>query len=381
MDKQNDQRTFRFPMIAFPWALATAFVLLIGWFRNINLLLLFGYLLAAIPLLNALAAGKPLRGLRAKRRIARPIYAGLPCAVSVQVIPAGAVRLGVRIEDVGPAHRLNWFLVRLEREGRTFRGQVVISQRGRYLWGPLLAWSGYPFGLVYRRVELTPAEEVVVLPRLGRLHRGLFRRHLRSAASDQDRRWRQPRRHAAAQEQFHGLRPYRAGDNPRAVHWRTSARRGEWMVREFEDLPGENLLLIFDPLLPGANSQRDFEAAVSLAATIAAEWRSDHGGRLIVVVANDDPVMLDGAAGSVHVRRVLEGLAVVEPLSSHGNFAAVLDRLKAAPSAAVVVVGVGRGDIADAARHALGRPVAYFDAARLADLDFYEPPADPMWKQ
>ena len=98
-------------------------------------------------------------------------------------------------------------------------------------------------------------------------------------------------------------------------------------------------------------------------------------------MADDDPVMLDGAVGSVHVRRVLEELAVVEPLSSHGNFTALLDRLKTVPAAAVVVVGAGRGDIADAVRNALGRPVAYLDAARPADLDFYEPPVDPMWKQ
>ena len=94
-----------------------------------------------------------------------------------------------------------------------------------------------------------PAEEVVVLPRLGRLHRGLFRRLLWTTAADADRRRRLPRRHPAAQDQFHGLRPFRSGDNPRSVHWRTSARRGEWMVREFEDLPGDNLVLVFDPAL------------------------------------------------------------------------------------------------------------------------------------
>jgi uncharacterized protein (DUF58 family) len=373
MVKNADKWTLRLPIIAFPWAIATVFVLLIGWYRNINLLLLLGYLLAAIPLLNALAAGRPLRGLAARRRIAQPIYVGLPCAVSIQITPTKGPSLGVRVEDGGPAHRLNWFVDRLEREGRTFRGQVVLSRRGRYRWGPVLASSGYPFGLFYRRKELTTAEDVVVLPRLGRLNRGLFRRMLRSAASDQDRRWRQPRRHAAAQEQFHGLRPFRAGDNPRAVHWRTSARRGEWMVREFEDVPSENLLLVFDPVTP-ANGQEAFEAAVSLAATIAAEWRSDHGGRLIAVVADDDPILLDGPAGSAHARRVLERLAVVEPLSSHGNTAALLDRLAAAPSAAIVVVGSGRSELASVVGNALRRRVTYMDAATLAELDFYEPP-------
>ncbi len=112
------ERSTRLPILLLPWSLAAAFVLLIGWFRNINLLVLLGYLLAAVPLLNLLAAAWPLRGLRARRRIARPIYAGVPCAVSVRVAPtSGRVRLGVRIEDTGPDHRLSWFVGRLEREG------------------------------------------------------------------------------------------------------------------------------------------------------------------------------------------------------------------------------------------------------------------------
>jgi uncharacterized protein (DUF58 family) len=373
MDKNADKWTTRLPIIAFPWALATAFVLLIGRFRNINLLMLLGYLLAAVPLLNALAAGWPLRGLRARRRIARPIYAGLPCAVSIQIAPTDGVRLGIRIEDVGPAHRLNWFIDRLERDGRSFRGQVVLSQRGRYRWGPVVASSGYPFGLVYRRKELTPAEEILVLPRLGRLHRGLFRRLLRSAASDQDRRWRQPRRHAAAQEQFHGLRPFRTGDNPRSVHWRTSARRGEWMVREFEDIPSENLLLVFDPTI-SVGGEDAFEAAVSLAATIAAEWRGERGGRLIAVTAGHDPVILDGPSSSAHIRRVLERLAVVEPLTSDATSAVLLERLTVVPSAAIVVVSAGRSRLADVLRQTLRRPLASLDATALGALDFYEAP-------
>ncbi len=192
----------------------------------------------------------------------------------------------------------------------------------------------------------------------------------------------QPRRHPAAQDQFHGLRPFRPGDNPRAVHWRTSARRGEWMVREFEDLPGENLLLVFDPVLEGDGGRErfsrerldDFEAAVSLAATIAMEWRGDRGGRLVAAVAGADSAVLDGPCGPAHARRVLERLAVVEPLGSAAADAALLGRLAEVSCAGVVVVAAGRSRLADGLRQALQRPVACLDAQALHDLDFYEPP-------
>ncbi len=358
------------------WMLATVFVLGVGLFRNINLLVLLGCFLVVIPLLSLRAASRMVRGLHARRRIVQPVYAGASCTVTVQVAPADSpARLGVRIEDAGPSHQLQWFADRLAREGQTFRGRVELPKRGRYAWGPVTAVSGYPFGLVHRRRIVAPAEEVIVLPRLGRLHRGRLRTLLWSRAAEAERRRLRPRRHAAAQDQFHGLRPFRAGDNPRAVHWRTSARRGEWMVREFEDFPGEDLLLVFDPTVDEPKVAADaFEAAVSLAATIVSEWRGDRGGRLIAVAAGPGAEVLDGPCGPRHAVRVLERLAVVEPRPAAA--ADWLPQLTAFPNAAAVVVAAGRTTLAGPLRQALQRPVLALAATALRDFDFYEPPEE-----
>ena len=96
----------------------------------------------------------------------------------------------------------------------------------------------------------------------------------------------------------------------------------------------------------------------------------------MAVVAGEDPEVLDGPSGPAHARRVLERLAVVEPLASPSASASRLAGRgwRALPSAAVVVVGVGRGRLADMLHKALQRPVACLDAAALDELDFYEPP-------
>ena len=106
------------------------FVLLIGWFRTINLLVLLGYLMVGMLLLNALAAARILRNLQVRRRIAQPIYAGAPCTTSIQFWSSRGDRLGVPLRRRGPAHRLSWFVDRLERDGRLLRGQVVLSRPG-----------------------------------------------------------------------------------------------------------------------------------------------------------------------------------------------------------------------------------------------------------
>src|SRR5205085_1363497 len=125
------------------------------------------------------------------------------------------------------------------------------------------AVSAYPFGLAQRRVRLRAEQYVVILPRLGRLHRGRLRRFLRPVGLAHAPARRQALRHPTAQAEFHGLRAFRNGDSPRSIHWRTSARCGELMVREFEDVPTDNLVLVVDP----ANGP-GLEDAVSLAATI-----------------------------------------------------------------------------------------------------------------
>src|SRR5262249_58416139 len=119
-----------------------------------------GCLLLALLPINLFLAGRRLRGLRARRRVPQPIFAGTPFAIEVEVTsPRGKV-LGVRIEDRGEAHQAAWFLPRLGRgEVVWLRRDLTLPRRGRYAWAALRAWSGYPFGLASRQALLTAPEE------------------------------------------------------------------------------------------------------------------------------------------------------------------------------------------------------------------------------
>lgn len=357
------------------WLATTAALIVLALFKNINLLALLGYVMLAAWVLSLPAAGRGLARLRVRRRVAGPVYAGMPCAVRVTVVNEGRrPALGLRLEDRGPHHALTWFVSRLECGGRrTLRGEVVLPQRGRYAWDPLIAASAAPLGLVVRRILAVPAEEIIVLPRMGWLHRGRFREYLRSRSPRNDRvRIRQLQRHRAAQDEFHGLRGFRPGDSPRSIHWRTSARLGELMVREYEDVPSDNLILVLDPSPAGAPDDAvRLEAAVSLAATICREWCRRKGDRLVAAVVGPDPQVLDGVTSSAHARRVLEALAVVG--AGAAGAPALLARLAAVPlpPAAVVLVATGPSALPGALERALNRPVTCLDASDLSAQDFY----------
>jgi uncharacterized protein (DUF58 family) len=358
------------------WLLLAVGMLGVAVYKGINLLLLLACLLLMVGCVNAFVAGRPLRRLRARRWIAGPVFAHTPTTVDVEVSNPGRTALAaVGLEEHGPGHELSWFLPRL-RGGETlrFRREVVPPHRGRYRWEPLRAVCGYPLGLVRRERALTADEALVVLPRLGWVHRARLRRFLPPAGLVQEWSRQSLRRDPAAQSEFHGLRVFRSGDSPRWIHWRTSARLGELMVREFEDAPGEDLIVVLDLSPPEA------EAAISLAATVCWEWCRQTGHRLVLAVCGGEVVVLDGPSGREHALRLLECLALQQPAPAPDR-GLLLARLteKPLPRAPVLLIGPGAAGRAAQLEQSLQRPVAPVNVDSLDDLDdldFYERPPD-----
>ncbi len=384
MNVAAERRWFPLPTVG-RYFLLVAFVMLgLGVHRRINLLMLLADALLVTALLNILAARRSVSHLRGRRRIGEWLFARTPCAVEVQVSnPSSRARSQLCIEDGGLDRKAEWAVDRLPGNGRTsWRREVTPTRRGRCTWEALRASSSYPFGLFERSLELMPQESVVVLPQLGWLHRGRFLRRLRelNAQPQPTAVRRSPRPHPAALTEFHGLRSYQSGDSPRLIHWRTSARRGELMVREFEDEPNDNLLLVVDPALPSHSDSCDvplreqFEEVVGLAATICWEWCRQRGDRLMLAVATTEGTIVDGSTGPMQARRTLECLAVLEccPGPAHPAVLRALREQRLSPSL-VVLLALGPSTLADSLRHALGRRIHCLDATRIDGFDFYKP--------
>src|SRR5205085_5112222 len=81
---------------------------------------------------------------------------------------------------------------------------------------------------------------LLVYPRLARLER-LFSE---SGARSHDGRRLLLRRHTGFE--LHGVREYERGESLRRVHWRSTARRGELMVKELEDAPRDEIAVLLD---------------------------------------------------------------------------------------------------------------------------------------
>jgi uncharacterized protein (DUF58 family) len=386
------------------WLIFAAALWGVGLYKGVNLVTLLGTLMLAGWGLNIALAGRRLRRLQLRRWAEAPVFAQTPFRAWVEVSnPRRKAHLVMRLEDRGPkeaearqpernsfrshgstAEQRNefrstgraWeqFVSRLNGGQRVqFCRQLVLPTRGRYVWEPVAAATGYPLGLAERRVNVGNTEELIVYPRLGRLHRGRLRRILAHVSPTLGRAQRRAIRHPAAQSDFHGLRAFRSGDSPHWIHWRTSARRGELMVREFEETPTDNLVLIVDPFRsPTTDSATRLEEAISLAATICWEWCRQTGDRFVLAVAGDDPVVIDGFTGRDLAMRLLECLAL-ESGTSEPNYVKVVDRLQPVlPYAPILLVSTRPRGLEDDLERTLHQPIARLDVSNPRTMDFWE---------
>ena len=115
--------------------------------------------------------------------------------------------------------------------------------------------------------------------------------------------------------EFVGTREYREGDPVRNIHWRSWARRGEPVVKEYQEEYFCRLALVLDTFLPRKPRQRQmegFEAAISVLASIA-----DHFSRSEYVVdilaAGPDIYEVSAGRSLAYLENILDVLACLAP--------------------------------------------------------------------
>ena len=166
----------------------------------------------------------------------------------------------------------------VRRDGAMHRGTYVLEQvpRGRYAVEEARATIDDPFGLARAEVELTAVGALLVYPRLVALDR-LFSE---SGAHAQDGRRLLLRRPSGFD--LHSVREYEQGESLRKVHWRTTARRGQLMVKELEDAPRDEIAVLLDADATAVSGD-SFDVQVRAAGSIL-RAHAAHGRRAVLAV-------------------------------------------------------------------------------------------------
>jgi uncharacterized protein (DUF58 family) len=112
-------------------------------------------------------------------------------------------------------------------------------------------------------------------------------------------------------EEFVALRDYRRGDPLRHIHWRSWAKVGRPIVKEFEDEFFVRHALVLDTFTDRLHSD-EFEEAVSVAASFACAM-STQDSLLDLLFVGPQAFCFTAGRGLAHVDQMLEILATVEP--------------------------------------------------------------------
>jgi uncharacterized protein (DUF58 family) len=238
------------------------------------------------------------------------------------VVEGDDVRVELEVEPTAPLPPPT--LVALERPGKLGERRVELTHaphgllaggytlvrvpRGRYAFETVRLTVEDPFGLA--RAELVQGEPqaLVVYPRLTVLER-LFSE---GGAHVQEGRRLLLRRPTGFE--LHSVREYERGESLRKVHWRSTAHRGQLMVKELEDAPRDEIVVLLDGLEP------EFDVAVRAAGSILhAHVRRNRRCVLVVNSATRDVQPVASEAGDW--RRALEVLAAAEPTATTPAFA------------------------------------------------------------
>jgi uncharacterized protein (DUF58 family) len=236
-------------------------------------------------------------------------------------------------------------LGRAERTVAAYR--LPTDRRGLVHIGPLQVVVGDPFGLTNVTTVAAPTVALTVYPHIDQIDPLPY-----TTGHDPLAGARQPNSIGRTGEDFYALRPYVVGDDLRRIHWPSSARHDELLVRQNE-LPWQGRTTVLLDVRKAAHSGDSLEVAVSAAASIiAATARRNDLIRLVTTAGTDS----DFAPGSDHVEAIMEHLAIV-PASPTGSLRRSIEMLsrRSTGGALVVLVAEVPGDDLRAAMHLKGR--------------------------
>lgn len=290
------------------WFMGITCVLgLVAVATGVNLLYLMLAMMLSFLLFSGVLPGLTMRRLVIRQIPPRRIYAGSPAPYRVVIgnprrtIPSYALSVDPPTGGEGPPAR--HFLLKLSAgESVTLEHLLTIERRGWHRLPGVRLSTRFPFGLFTKSWRPLPDRPILVFPAV----RGVTLPELSAPAAARLADGHGARRGRSGG--LHSLRGYRDGDDPRLIHWKTSARVGSLMLRELEgEDPPKISVMVEDPA-PGTPSSL-VETNISLAASLAVH-AVQRGWEVQLVLADSRTEL---GSDQPHLDWILERLALYEP--------------------------------------------------------------------
>ncbi len=244
---------------------------------------------------------------------------GRSSASTILELPVGRNVAAYRVPRLGPE----------EEHEEVF--QIPGRRRSVVRIGPLRAVRTDPLRLLHRQRRWTEPVELFIHPetvRLDAIALG-FLKDVEGVATQNL---------SSSDVSFHALREYVPGDDRRSIHWRTTARVGKLMVRQFEETMRSHLLIVLSLDPADYLNDADFELAVSCAASLAHASLNEERAVTIHTVG--------GTVSNPHAVIMLDQLSRLElaPRSGASLREVALEGARRVPDASIAAIITGGVD-------------------------------------
>lgn len=272
-----------------------------------NLLYLLLSMLLGTIVVSGIISEQTMRRLRLSPATPREVFAGSPVVVGCVVVNTkrrlASFSLVVEVAKGESGSPRVFFIPKLDPgQQRLHSWEATFPRRGRHRLQAVRPMTRFPFGLFLKAAPSVLFDEFLVFPMV----RPLSLEELRGLGGSGAERETRPGRGT----DLYNLREYRLGDDPRLIHWKSTAKSRALMVRELEAEAAQKVRLVLEG--PGAAADLEqLEADISLVASLASHligegsWVEITGPGLYVPLGE----------GPAHRRRILEVLALYDPLA------------------------------------------------------------------
>lgn len=265
--------------------------------------------------------GKP--GLADRMRATRESFASFMSADAIEEAADGSrfrlgarkrqPRLNVTVESLGPGGEV------------AVRYDMSAPRRGVFSEAEMLLSSGGVFGGTEARRRLTLESPITVFPKISWIE--TF--PLVALAADAPTEAYEWTRKGFGQD-YYGVREYVRGDSLRHVHWKSTARQGKLIVKEYQQelRPSPGILVMLKRPAAGDENQNSLEDGLRAAASLINHFVGLGGVPRLIVTGERGTEVLQAAS----MKEYLAVLAGYRPLGAEmfyersGGFAAALDR-------------------------------------------------------
>lgn len=310
---------------------------------NNLLYLLLGMTLSLI-VASGLLSERTLKNLVVTRHLPPELYAERAFLVGVELhnhktrVPS----YSVEVEDLADGQLLDkkcYFLKVPPRRSQHTSYRYAFPTRGLHRFEAVRLSTKFPFALFRKSRDAALPAEVVVYPALVDVSDLVAGARYGVGESPSGR--------AGHGEDFYAMRELREGEDPRSIHWKTSAKAGRMMVREREESSSRRIAIHLenvhlDPL--DLRSLAEVERAIARAGSLATHF-IDRGYR--VRLSTRTALVAEGA-GRGHLRHILRTLALLQIVDGTG--AARVEPPRPGPGVRAIVITPSAPRTGDAQR-------------------------------